>query len=247
MHDGTTMPVLKINKPYTIHTSRTIMYQELSDLIALGTHEERIIIAENVLRKASRSNLEKTLGFLSRIYDFKIQNELWKVFTYLWPFAEEKDKRLLTLLYALKKDDLVRYSLKIVLDTPVGERLNLDSLKKALEEQYPAKYSQITLHSAAKNLASSWKQAGFIEGKVKRVRVRTKPGYIPVVFATYLAYSFGERGENLLKTLWTRVLELSESEIRKLLSEATIRDILEYKYAGGITTISFEKLLNAIK
>ncbi|GAH36910.1 unnamed protein product, partial [marine sediment metagenome] len=49
------------------------------------------------------------------------------------------------------------------------------------------------------------------------------------------------------KSLWTRVLELSESEIRKLLSEATIRDILEYKYAGGITTISFEKLLNAIK
>lgn len=241
------MPVLKINKPYTIHTSRTIMFKELSDLISQGVFNETQIHEQNVVYKATRSNLKKTVGFLSKLYDYKEQNILWKVFIYLWKKADEHEKRLMTLLYAISKDEFLHISQNVVLSQRIGTRIAIQSIQRVLEEKYPNKYSQNTLISSAKNIASSWKQARYIEGKIKNIRVPIHPGYFTVVFALYLGYNEGKRGEDLLKTKWINLLELPENKLLGLLSEAAIRDLIDYNYTGGVTVIRFDKLLNAIK
>jgi len=64
----------------------------------------------------------------------------------------------------------------------------------ALNQKYPARFRPTTLHSTAQNLASSWTQAGFLVGKIKKSRSR--PVVTPVVaaFACVLGCLWGSRG-----------------------------------------------------
>lgn len=241
------MPVLKINKPYTIHTSRTIMFKELSDLISQGVFNETQIHEQNVVYKATRSNLKKTIGFLSKLYDFKEQNTHWKVFIYLWNKADDNERRIITLLYALNKDDLLLLSAPFVLKANIGNTYNSKSFHKLFEDNFKNKYTIESIKASSRRLLSSWTQAGYFKGKYKKVRIPINPGFIAVTFALFLGYVEGQRGEELLKTEWIKVFELTEIEIRELMSEASIRELILYNYAGGVTVIRFDKLLNAIK
>lgn len=240
------MPVLKINKPYTIHTSRTIMFKELSNLISQKVFTENQIQAQNTVYKATSSNLKKTIGFLSKLYDFKEQNTHWKVFIYLWNKADDNERRIITLLYALKKDDLLLLSAPLVLKANIGNTYNSKSFHKLFEDNFKNKYTIESIEASSRRLLSSWSQAGYFRGKYKKIRIPVNPGFIAVTFALFLGYDEGKRGEDLLKTKWINLLELSENKLRGLLSEAAIRDLIDYNYAGGVTAIRFEKLLMEI-
>ena len=241
------MPVLKINKPYTIHTSRTIMFKELSNLISQKVFTENQIQAQNTVYKATSSNIKKTIGFLSKLYDFKEQNILWKVFIYLWNKADDNERRIITLLYALKKDDLLLLSAPFVLKANIGNTYNSKPFHKLFEDNFKNKYTIESIEASSRRLLSSWSQAGYFRGKYKKIRIPVNPGFIAVTFALFLGYVEGQRGEELVKTEWIKVFELTEIEIRELMSEASIRDLILYNYAGGVTVIRFDKLINAIK
>lgn len=228
--------------PYTIHTSRTIMYKELSDLIAQRLFFDNQILESNPIYKATRSNLQKTIRHLSKLYSFDSDDELWQIFVYLFKKANDSEKRLLTIIYALFNDELLSASIPLILETKLGTRIPTHSIQKILQGIYPDKYTQITLSSSARNIASSWKQAGFIQGKVKNIRVHVHPGYLSVLFAMYLGYQTGLRDKELFTSKWGKLLEMPESKIRESLSIAALNEFIDYRYAGGVTVLNFDKL-----
>ncbi len=98
--------------------------------------------------------------------------------------------------------------------------------------------------SAAQNIASSWKKAGYIEGKVRNIRIPVQPGYPVVLFALFLGERDGLVGEDLLSTIWIKVLDQPLSRIKELLASAVLHDLIEYQDAGGVTIIRLQKLHN---
>jgi len=237
----------KEKKPVqTIHTSRTIMFDELNALISHGAYEEEDIIALNVFNKQSGSGIRKTLIYLSKLYDFRDDNPLWRTFLFFWNMSVEADRRMLSLLYAVYKDDLLRVTIPVVLETTKGKKVPVEKLQDKLYDQFPDRYTAKTMLSAAQNVASSWKKAGYIEGKIRNIRVPVQPGYPVVLFALFLGERDGLVGEDLLKTTWIEVLDQPMSRIKELLISATLHDLIEYQDAGGITIIRLQKLYNRI-
>ncbi|MBP3192964.1 hypothetical protein [Natronogracilivirga saccharolytica] len=230
----------------TIHTSRTIMFDELKALISHGAFEEEEIIALNVFNKQSGSGIRKTLNFLSKLYDFRDDNQLWRIFLFMWKMSNEADQRVLSLLYAVYKDDLLRASIPVVLNTPKGKKIQVEKLQDKLYDQFPDRYTPKTMLSAAQNVASSWKKAAYIEGKVRNIRIPIQPGYPVVLFALFLGERDGLVGKDLLSTTWIKVLDQPLSRIKELLASAALNDLIEYQEAGGIIIIRLQKLHNKI-
>ena len=50
--------------------------------------------------------------------------------------------------------------------------MTAEAIGEHLKHQYPSRFRPTTLHSTAQNLASSWTQAGYLHGKVKKGRVK---------------------------------------------------------------------------
>lgn len=233
-------------KIHTVHTARTMMFNELSALISQRIFDEDGIVEFNVLNKKTKYSSTYTLRLLSKLYDFRNQNDLWKAFTYLWGISEEKDRRLMTLLYAIRNDSLLQLSIPVVINTQKGKKVAVEAIREQIEKAYPERFTPNTLHSSAQNVASSWKQAGYIIGKVRNLRVAVNPAYTSVLFALYLGKIDGLAGEKLLKSQWVHLLELSETRLKELVSEAAIKELITYKHGGGVVAIAFDNLINHI-
>jgi len=61
-----------------------------------------------------------------------------------------------------------------------------------------------------------------------------------------MAYLNGLRGDFILTSDWVKALTLDERTIRSLAIEAAKRDLLQYQYAGNVTSITFKNLLNKL-
>lgn len=145
-------------------------------------------------------------------------------------------------MYAFYRDYLLRESAPVVLSVPEGEKVTIDGLEENIESLHSKQFTPNTRRSLAQNIASSWKQAGFIVGKAKNIRTRTAPTHRTVAFAVLLAYFDGLRGDYLLTSPTVKVLDLSELDLRDKLFEAAKRDLLQYQYSGSVTTVSFRNL-----
>jgi hypothetical protein len=201
----------------------------------------------NILGKLSTAGIHNTLNYLSKLYDFKEANQLWKVFAFLWNMAEESNKRIMTLLYALYKDELLRVSLPVILNAKPGKKVEPKEIQDAISKAYPGRYAPTTSISAAQNILSSWKQAGYIKGKFRNIRVAVQPDKLSVLFALFLGYKDGKVGEDLLQATWINTLELSQEQLHEMMAQASLGDLIGYRRAGGITIIQFEPLLNHIE
>ncbi len=201
-------------------------------------------LEDNLLSKTTKSNQEKTNKYLKTLYSFDNEAVEFKGFVYYWKMSEENDKSLLALLYALGRDFLLAESAETILKVPVGEKVKVEAVEEALESFHPNRFTAKTRKSVAQNLISSWKQAGYIIGKVRGIRTKTNPTYSVVAFAMLLAYLDQKRGELILQSKWVRALDLSETKVRELAVEAARHDLVQYQFAGSVTVISFEKFLS---
>jgi hypothetical protein len=237
-----------IKKDKTIHTTRTMMFAELSKLMAHAIHDDIYLdsLHQNIANKKTKTNQDKTTGYLKQLYGFDIKYIPFKLFKYFWQIATEKDKPLITFLYALGEDFLLGESYPVIASTKLGEKVTIEKLEENIEVHYPARYSENTRKSLAQNIASSWKQAGFITGKVKNIRTQPDIGYYPVAFAFLMAYCNGDRGDFIMTSKWSKALCLGDTQLRELAIEAARRDLLQYQYAGSVTAISFTNLFNKL-
>ncbi|HPX79172.1 MAG: hypothetical protein GX281_07385 [Bacteroidales bacterium] len=238
-----------MTKIKTIHTSRTIMFAELSQVMnhSIENSDFDDILTSNVFNKLSNRNLIKTNSYLKQLYGLDKKDLLFSCFKHYWTLVGNEKKSILALLFALSNDFLLQESIDLVVNTNVGERVAIEKFDDNIEKYHQGRYSDNTRRSAAQNVASSWKQAGYLQGKVKNIRVQPAHDYYTVAFALLLSYLHGDRGEYILLSKWVKALAINTEELRNLIKEAAKRDLLQYQYGGNVTVISFENQLKTIK
>src|SRR5690606_33007908 len=214
---------------------------------AYDTNEYAKAMEANVFGKKSADGIKQTSNFLSRIYLFDPNASKFKAFKHFWKISTQEDRPLLTFLFAFTQDHLLFESAEVVQKTPLGDKVSVDAFKENLEQHYPGKYSPVTSHSIGKNLASSWKQAGYIQGKTQNIRVQPDISYKVAAFAFCLAFLEGDRGEFILKNPIVRVLCLNETILRELAIEAARQDLLQYRCGGSVTSFAFAQWLSKLQ
>lgn len=224
------------------------MYAELTRIMDyIGTETTSFdSLPQSVFGKNTRTNQDKTRRYLKRLYTFDTQYVPFAGFRHFWQLAKPDERPLLTLLYALTQDYLLIDSLDIILQTPAGNRLLPQTLEIALERKHPNFYTIITKEAVARRIISSYKQAGYLSGKVKNVRVPINPSHRTVAFALLLAYLNGDRGTYLLQSRWVRALELTGADLHERIADAAHHALLTYQRAGPVLSISFDSLLNQL-
>jgi len=225
------------------------MFAELAKVMDYSFKEANYIdsIRYNVFGKKSADGIRQTTNNLKKLYSFDLSYPPFKALKHFWQIAEEMDKPILALIYAIGHDYLLDESISVVMGIKLGDKVTIEKMEENIESYYPNKYSDSTRKSTAQNIASSWKQAGFITGKVKNIRTQPVISYNIVAFAFFMAYLDGLRGDFIFTSKWVKALCLSESHLRELAIEAAKRDILQYQYAGSVTAISFNHLLNKLE
>lgn len=224
------------------------MFSELAKVMDHAVQDDRYLesLQENITNKRTKSNQEKTLRYLTQLYGFNPQDPAFQCFKFCWQQASEPEKPVLALLYAIGRDYLLAESLPVILSVPPGEKVSVLKLAESLEARHPNHFSANSLRSIAQNLASSWKQAGYLTGKIKNIRTQVQPRYLVVTLALLLSYLHGERGNYILASIWAKALGISEPQIRELAYEAAKRDLLSYQFSGTVTTFSFRTLFNQL-
>lgn len=223
------------------------MSNELATIMAHATHTGFITaLSDNVTGKATKFNEVKTNSFLRKLYVFNPDEASFNSFQYFWNQISSDSRPLLALIYAMGRDFLLRESLDIISEVPLGERATVDLFIANIQKHHPGKYSDATCRSTAQNIASSWKQAGFLEGKIKNLRAKPQLSSAIIAFALVLAYLSGLRGEQLLESLWMNALMLQEDEKRSLIHRAAVDGYLHYQYSGTITVIDFKELFQML-
>lgn len=224
------------------------MLSELQKVMAYSFETSRYLDAmdDNVFGKKTSDGVKQTKRFLKRLYGFDENNPLFIVFKYFWKIANTNEKPLIAFLYAVNQDDLLAESIQVLEGLRPGEKARIELFEDVIERYHPDQYSNNTLRSTAQNIASSWKQAGFILGKVKNIRVQPEIDYSIAAFALFLGYLDNLRGEFLFNSKYTRALSIPESKLRDLAFEASKRDLLSYQYAGSVTTITFNQLFKIL-
>lgn len=215
-----------------------MMFEEFSNTISTGKHDRSFlqVLDMNAIGKSSKAGLVKTKGYLISLYGFDIEDPVFDQLLKLWEMTSDEERRLMAILFAIRNDRLLRSSIDYVIPYPLGQKVEIDGLMKHLSKV--VSYTENTLRSTAQNIASSWKQAGFIEGKVRKIRVEPVITHIPVAFAIYLGIQEGLSGEFLLESPYIRALGLSVQKLSQLLYEASIRDYINYQSSGNVVTIS---------
>ena len=224
------------------------MYAELEKVMAYSLDGDNFLesLGHNVTGKKSNSGVEKTANYLKRLYGFDMQYPPFVAFKYFWKISDPNEKPLIAFVYAVNKDDLLAESVQVLHSVKLGEKATIEMFEEVVEKYHPNQYSANTRRSMAQNIASSWKQAGFIEGKVKNIRTQPVITYRVSCFAFLLAYINGGRGDFIWGSIGVNALCLNESKLRELAIECAKKDLMQYQYAGSVTAINFINLLNKI-
>jgi len=226
-----------------------MMFAELSQVMNHGVERTEFdeILRSNVTNKLSSRNLLKTNQYLKHLYGFGSDDLVFQSFKHYWQLTDKGKKSIITLLYAISNDYLLSESIDLVVGVRIGDKIAIEKFDTNIEKYHPGNYSDNTRRSAAQNIASSWKQAGYIQGKVKNIRSKVAHDYYTVAFALLMSYLNGDRGDYILMSRWVKALAIGTEELRDLIKEAAKRDLLQYQYGGNITTISFENQLKNLK
>jgi hypothetical protein len=232
----------------SVHTSRTMMLQELRLLLervnadAPASSYVAAIMDDNVLGKPTRSTRQRTATHLIELYALDPRCTIFRLLRHFWAIDADSQP-MLAFLAACARDPLLCAATPFVLAIPLGSTVQPAAIAEFLREHYPSRFQPSTLLATAQRLASSWTQAGYLRGK--RTKRRTRPHVTPIVtaFALLLAYLSGLRGARLLDSTWTRLLDCSSATFIEFTTEASKQGWLRYKAAGAVVEITFPGLL----
>ena len=229
----------------SVHSSRTIMTAELGRLFAsVGVGLDFSgALAANTIGKATKVSTLKTARYLRKLYLLDYGRTEFRSLYHFWNHTLEPERPLLAMLFAIGTDTLLSESMDVILAAALGKKVGVELFEEQIEKKHPGKYTPITLHSIGKNIASSWKQAGFLKGKFRNTRTEVHPSLSILSFAMFLSYLNGDRGDFILGSKWVRVLGLTRESIIELAYEASQRDLIVIQSSGSVTTISFPQLL----
>lgn len=237
-----------MDNPKTIHTSRTIMSAELTEVMDFPKEHLNYfeIMADNVFNKKTESSKKKTINYLTQLYSFSKEDAKFLCIENYWNKVENKEKPLLALILATSKDYLIKESVDFVKSVKHNNKASIEEFESNIVHYHPNRFSPKTLRSVSQNVASSWKQAGYVLGKVKNIRTECPPSYFTVAFAFLMAYLDDLRGDYLFDHHSVKALDATKEEILNLIKAASDRELLNYNRSGASIVISFDKYLNKL-
>src|SRR5574338_1014298 len=229
------------------HTSRTLMLSELTvllDAVPAGAerdHYGAAIVEENCLAKSTVASRRVSNQRLGELYALDLGCPVFRVLRRLWD-ADAKARPLLAMLAGLARDPLFLASAPPVLALAPGAELQRAEMRAALREAVGGRLNDAVLEKVQRNTASSWTQAGHLEGRTFKIRRRVAATPAAVAFGLFLAHTAGFRGNELLVNGWIAVLDASPSTARTLALEAKRLGYLELRSAGDVLEVGFEHL-----
>lgn len=229
------------------HTSRTIMFSELHDLLAAVPGDavredfKAAIIDENVLGKETVATRRITRQRLVELYGLDPTIPLFRVLRRLWE-ADEKERRLLAMMCALARDPLLLATRDSVLSLPAGAELVRTQFVDEIRQAVGSRLNESVLDKVARNAASSWTQSGHLKGRVRKIRQKVMPTPSTVAMALWLGTVEGQAGPALLDTQWTRLLDRTGPSLLGVAKQAKQRGLIHLRAGGGITEIDAREL-----
>lgn len=237
-------------KPGGAHSSKTMMLPELRLLMAASAPSDefdelrRLVLDENVLLKATRSNRKEVFARLASLYGLRRDVRLYSGLRALWA-ASEQDQPILAMLCALARDPLLRCTAPAVMSLSEGARLSAYTLDNAIEIAFPERYTPKTRLSTSQNAAASWAQAGYVTPGPMKTRRRAVAGPSAAAYAIFLAYLCGDRGAYLLDSCWMKALDTPDGNVDGLVRAASQQGWIDYKRIGDVVEIRLGRLLEA--
>jgi len=229
------------------HTSRTVMLEDLTALLA-GTSPdapredyETAVLRENRLGKRTSANRELSLQRLTELYGLDTGIPAFRIMRALWQ-GHPPSQPLLALLLALARDPLLRFTAAPVIETPDGHELARQPLKDAVREGTGDRLNEAILDKVIRNAAASWTQSGHLRGRSRKTRQKVQATPAAVTYALVLGHALGRRGQRLLETPWTAVLDASSEELMDLAVEGKRLGLLDLKHSAEVLDISFPQL-----
>lgn len=227
-----------------VHQSKTMMLRDLSALLAGGHGEDPAdaVLAENLLAKPSVRARAAALLRLRQLYGVGGDAPLCVALRRLW--ARDPEARpVLALLCALARDPLLRDGAAAVLDAPLGARVRSPAIAAAFEALNPGRLGDAMAGSLARNAASSWTQAGFLKGAVRKERVRARATPAAAAYAALLASLCGFGGARLLASRWLDPLDRPVEDRLSLLRQAEGLGLARVRSAGDVLEIDVRRPL----
>ena len=229
------------------HTSRTIMLDELSNLLnAVPGHASRedyadAVVAHNCLGKRTAATRKLSLQRMTELYALKPQAILFRVLRDLWG-RNETSRPLLALLLALARDPLLRATTTAVMRTPYGHEFARQSMKEALTDAVGDRLNEATLDKVVRNASSSWTQSGHFRGRGRKTRQKVEATPPATMFALLLGFAVRRRGRLLFEAPWVGVLDASSGDLVEVAVDAKRLGLLDLKQSGSMIDVSFPVL-----
>ena len=230
------------------HTSRTIMLDELSQLLdsAPGEASRRdyadAVIDDNCLGKRTVATRKLSLQRLTELYGLDPRVLLFRVLKRLWG-RHASSRPLLALLLALARDPLLRATARAVVATPFGHEFRRQAMKDATSGIAEGRLNDATLDKVVRNASSSWTQSGHLRGRGRKIRQRAAATPAAVAYALLLGFALGRRGRLLFETPWTAVLDAPPGELVEVAVEARRLGLVDLKQSGRMIDVSFPAML----
>jgi hypothetical protein len=224
-----------------------MMLRELGDLLAATPPTadrddlRSAVLDDNVLGKRSEAGRTRSFRYLRELYTLDLAEPSFRALRRLWPHDEEA-RPLIALSSALVQDAALRGTADTVIRAELGSPVTADQLAQAVQETYPASYSDSVAHKIGRNAASTWTQTGHLAGRTHKARRRANPRPASVAYALYLASLEGLAGDLLFEALPVRAQDAPAHVLRNLAREASRRGWLEYRSVGNVTEIGFSYL-----
>jgi hypothetical protein len=224
------------------HQSKTMMLADLTALIAAdGQHDpSESVLHRNVLGKPSFRARQAALYRLRQLYGLDDAAPICRALLVLWP-RDTAGRPMLALLCALARDPSLRDGAAAVLDAVSGTQVRWPAIASAFEDKNPGRLGAKMAKSLAQNAASSWTQAEFLVGAVRKVRVRAKPTPTVAAYAAFIASLCGFGGPALLESRWLDVVDRPAEDRLSLLRQAEGLGLVRIRSAGDVLEIEVQR------
>jgi hypothetical protein len=231
-----------------VHAARTMMLPELRRLLdavpgpAARDDYRAAVVDDNVLDKPTSRARRLTFEHLSDLYALDPGVCLYRVFRRLWD-TDPESRPALAVTLALARDTLLRVSAPVVLDARPGEQVTRARMEDEIRVWGEGRFSDTSVEAIAQRVNGTWTRAGYLVGKVRKVRRLPVVTPANVCFALFFAYLDGRVAQRLFSSDWVRVLDLPAHRLMELARAAAERDLLVLRRTGDVVEIRFPDLL----
>jgi hypothetical protein len=228
------------------HTSRTLMLAELKSVLSDDGATDRAafkqrVVEDNCLGKPTASTRRLSFQRLSELYALDPQIVVFRVLRRLW-VMDTRTQPQLAVLVALARDPLLRCSAPTILKLRVGDEFSRADAEVALQTCTEGRLNENILAKVVRNCASSWAQAGHLQGRTFKRRRQVEPHFVSVTMALAVGFLAGFRGEALFSSPWVRALDLEPAPARQFALEAKRAGLLDLRISDTIVDLQLERL-----